>query len=273
MKAVIVLGRDENQVKHSPAIVKKFTKAKEEPSGTRREVQVEHQTDCPKQTRDKMVLLTTKFVQRFSLFVSFGGLVTAFVTTFLPLWKTMNSDLNEMENWYEGLWHMCIYTEEVGIHCKAFESFLSLPIDTLASRVLMCIAIASGILGVAAAFFGLRGVEIGSDREKMKRTLLILGGVFIIVSGIATLAAVSFMAYVMVVKFWDENLPDVMPRWEYGEGMFSAWFAGLLLVVGGSFLFVAVCMSDHEAKLQSKVVARNHKLPPRTLHYRKTEVI
>ncbi|RXN07076.1 apoptosis-inducing factor 3-like protein [Labeo rohita] len=180
-----------------------------------------------------MVLFTTKFVQRASLFVSFGGLVTTFITTFLPLWKTMNSDLNEMENWYEGLWHMCIYTEEVGIHCKAFESFLALPLDTLASRVLMCISIATGFLGVAAAFFGLQGVDIGTGRERMKRTLLIIGGVFILVSGITTLAPVSLMAYIMVVKFWDENLPDVMPRWEYGEAMFSAWFAGLLLVVGG----------------------------------------
>uniref|UniRef100_A0A8C1NU23 Claudin n=3 Tax=Cyprinus carpio TaxID=7962 RepID=A0A8C1NU23_CYPCA len=220
-----------------------------------------------------MVLFTTKFVQRASLFVSFGGLVTTFITTFLPLWKTMNSDLNEMENWYEGLWHMCIYTEEVGIHCKAFESFLALPLDTLASRILMCISIATGFLGVAAAFFGLQGVEIGAGRKRMKRTLLILGGVFIVVSGITTLAPVSLMAYIMVVKFWDENLPDVMPRWEYGEAMFSAWFAGLLLVVGGAFLFVAVCMGDHEAKLQSKILARNQEQRPKTQHYRKTEII
>ncbi|KTF93835.1 hypothetical protein cypCar_00014399 [Cyprinus carpio] len=232
------------------------------------------QTDkAREQTSFNMVLFTTKFVQRASLFVSFGGLVTTFITTFLPLWKTMNSDLNEMENWYEGLWHMCIYTEEVGIHCKAFESFLALPLDTLASRILMCISIATGFLGVAAAFFGLQGVEIGAGRKRMKRTLLILGGVFIVVSGITTLAPVSLMAYIMVVKFWDENLPDVMPRWEYGEAMFSAWFAGLLLVVGGAFLFVAVCMGDHEAKLQSKILARNQEQRPKTQHYRKTEII
>ncbi len=220
-----------------------------------------------------MVLFTPKSVQRASLFVSFGGLITTVITTFLPLWKTMNSDLNEMENWYEGLWHMCIYTEEVGIHCKAFESFLALPLDTLVSRVLMCISIATGLLGLAAAFFGLQGVEIGPGRERMKRTLLILGGVFIVVSGITTLAPVSLMAYIMVVKFWDENLPDVMPGWEYGEAMFSAWFAGLLLVVGGAFLFVAVCMGDHEAKLQRKILARNREQRPTAQYYRKTEII
>ncbi|XP_062874284.1 putative claudin-24 [Trichomycterus rosablanca] len=223
-----------------------------------------------------MVLLTIKTVQRVSLFVAFGGLVTTFITTFLPLWKTMNSELNEMENWYEGLWHTCIFTEEVGLQCKAFESLLTLPPVTLVSRILMCVSIASGFLGVLAAFFGLEGVEVGAGRERLKRNLLILGGVLILVSGMTTLAPVSLIAYVMVLEFWDEGLPDVMPRWEYGEAMFSAWFSGLLLVIGGSFLFVAVCMGDHQAKQQRKISCYNHTLQHQTLgrqNYSKTEIL
>lgn len=220
-----------------------------------------------------MVLLTTKIVQRVSLFVAFGGLITTFITTFLPLWKTMNSELNEMENWYEGLWHTCIFTEEVGLHCKAFESLLALPPVTLASRILMCVSITTGFLGVLMAFFGLDGVEIGAGRNSLKRGLLILGGVLIWVSGITTLAPVSLIAYVMVVEFWNEGLPDVMPRWEYGEAMFSAWFSGLLLVIGGSFIFVAVCMRDHETKQQREIFSAAHELQPRTQHYLKTEVL
>ncbi|KAI5088163.1 hypothetical protein C0J45_21706 [Silurus meridionalis] len=226
-----------------------------------------------KQPELTMVLLTTKIVQRASLFVAFGGLVTTFITTFLPLWKTMNSELNEMENWYEGLWHTCIFTEEVGLHCKAFESLLALPPVTLASRILMCISITTGFLGVLAAFFGLDGVEIGAGRNRLKRGLLIVGGVLIMVSGITTLAPVSLIAYVMVVEFWDEGLPDVMPRWEYGEAMFSAWFSGLLLVIGGSFLFVAVCMREHEAKQQREIFTPIYNLQPRMQHYLKTEVL
>ncbi|XP_030647904.1 putative claudin-24 [Chanos chanos] len=218
-----------------------------------------------------MVLLTTKIVQRSALFVSFGGLVTTFITTFLPLWKTMNSDLNEMENWYEGLWHTCIFTEEVGLHCKAFESFLALPPHTLVSRVLMCISIATGALGVAAAFFGLDGVEVGASRPKLKRGLLILAGVLVWISGVTTLAPVSLVAYVTVVEFWDENIPDVVPRWEFGEAMFSGWFSGLLLVIGGSFLFVAVCMGDHQMQSRHSLSAREDR--PRTQHYLKTEVL
>lgn len=246
-----------------------------------------HQSDekakCPRRVcweREEaagMVLLTTKMVQRVSLFVAFGGLVTTFITTFLPLWKTMNSELNEMENWYEGLWHTCIFTEEVGLQCKAFESLLSLPPVTLVSRIFMCVSIACGFFGVSAAFFGLEGVEIGAGGAKSKRRLLILGGVLILVSGTTTLAPVSLLAYVMVVEFWDAGLPDVMPRWEYGEAMFSAWFSGLLLVLGGSFLFVAVCMGDRRARRRRETSRHGLDTPPRrtlgTQNYLKTAIL
>ncbi|XP_031426825.1 putative claudin-24 [Clupea harengus] len=218
-----------------------------------------------------MVFLTTKLVERVSLFVSFGGLVTSFVTFFLPLWKTLNSDLNEMENWYEGLWHMCIFTEELGLHCKAYESTLALSADKLASRALMFISIGTGLLGVLVAFFGLEGVNVGAGHRRLKRALLITGGVLIWVSGLTTLAPVSLVAYLTVVEFWDENIPDVVPRWEFGEAMFSGWIAGLLLVVGGSFLFVAVCMGDYEAE-QAEDLAFS-KETPRTQYYLKTEVL
>ena len=81
----------------------------------------------------------------------------------------------------------------------------------------------------------------------------------------------SLVAYLTVVEFWDENIPDVVPRWEFGEAMFSGWIAGLLLVVGGSFLFVAVCMGDYEAE-QAEDLAFS-KETPRTQYYLKTEVL
>lgn len=217
-----------------------------------------------------MVFLTAKLVQRLALFVSFGGLVITFVTTFLPLWKTLNTDLNEMENWYEGLWHTCIFQDEMGLQCKAFESLLALPADVLASRVLMFISIATGLLAVAVAFFGLDGVDLGPGRQGLKRGLLILGGVLSWVSGVTTLLPVSLVAYVTVVEFWDESVPDIVPRWEFGEALFSGWFSGLFLVLGGSFLFVSVCMRDRSHRCATLPGAQEK---PRTPQYRKTEVL
>ncbi|XP_061585966.1 putative claudin-24 [Cololabis saira] len=218
-----------------------------------------------------MVFLTTKMMQRTALFVTFGGLVTSLITTFLPLWKTMNSELNEVENWYSGLWHACLYTEEVGIQCKAYDSVLGLPLDLQISRVLMLMSDGTGGLAVLAAFPGLEGVEICVGMPGVKRKLLIFGGVLSWLSGITTLAPVSIVAYTTVVEFWDEGFPDVMPRWEYGEAMFSGWFGGLALLIGGTLFFVAVCMGDYDQRPLS--TPNSPQLKRGAKHYLKTEVV
>ncbi|XP_034025352.1 putative claudin-24 [Thalassophryne amazonica] len=217
-----------------------------------------------------MVFLTTKMMQRTAVFVTCGGLVTSLITTFLPLWKTMNSELNEMENWYSGLWHTCLYTEEVGVQCKAYESVLALPLDLQVSRVLMLVSVSAGALAVLAAFLGMEGVELCLKHPKLKRGLLIFSGVLSWVSGLTTLAPVSFVAYTTVVEFWDEGFPDVMPRWEYGEAMFSGWFGGLALVVGGTLFFIAVCMGHYDQGALS--IPNTPQVKHRMQQYLKTEV-
>jgi len=220
----------------------------------------------------KMVFLTTKIMQRTALFVTVGGLVTSLITAFIPLWKTMNSDLNEMENYYSGLWHMCIFTEEVGVQCKSYESTLALPGDLQVSRVLVVVSIATGALATLLACAVMEGVEVCRGRPGLRRTLLIVSGVLCWVSGLTTLAPVSIVAYTTVVEFWDENVPDVVPRWEFGEAMFSGWFGGLALVIGGTLFFVGVCMGDFDNRVPSPP-----NTPPqvtqRAKHYLKTEVL
>ncbi|XP_061624163.1 putative claudin-24 [Phyllopteryx taeniolatus] len=218
-----------------------------------------------------MVLLTTKIMQRTAVFVTFGGLVTSLITTFLPLWKTMNSDLNEVENWYSGLWHMCLYTEEVGVQCKAYDSLLGLPVDLQISRVLMLVSLCTGGLALLVAVPGLDGVHVCLDRCGERRRFLILCGVLSWVSGISALAPVSIVAYATVVEFWDKGLPDVMPRWEYGEAVFSGWFGGLALLTGGTLFFVAVCMADYDLRTPS--VTNSPHVMHRAQQYRKTEIL
>ncbi|MBN3316712.1 CLD22 protein, partial [Atractosteus spatula] len=216
-----------------------------------------------------MVLLTSKLVERMAFFVSFVGFVITCVVTFLPLWKTLNAELNEMENWYEGLWHTCIFQDEVGLQCKAFDSFLSLPSGVIASRVLMIFSMGTGLLSVSVAFFGLEGINLGEGKEHVKKRLLILGGVLSWISGITTLYPISLVAYVTVVEFWDDNVPEIVPRWEFGEALFAGWFSGLFLVLGGSFLFVSLCMrnNSHSQVLSSSMTTQ--KKP----QYLKTEVL
>ncbi|KAF7661967.1 hypothetical protein LDENG_00248880 [Lucifuga dentata] len=183
----------------------------------------------------------------------------------------MNSELNEVENWYSGLWHTCLYTEEVGIQCKAYESVLSLPVDLQISRVLMFVSISTGALALLVAFPGLDGVKVWVGQAGVKRGLLILSGVLAWISGLTTLAPVSIVAYTTVVDFWNEGFPDVMPRWEFGEAMFSGWFGGFALVIGGTLFFIAVCMGDYDQRPPS-----SHNAPQgkhKTTRYLKTEVL
>ncbi|MED6237872.1 hypothetical protein ATANTOWER_027274 [Ataeniobius toweri] len=221
--------------------------------------------------KHKMGFLTTKMMERTALFLSFGSYLTSLTTAFLPLWKTMNSDLNEVENWFSGLWLTCLYTDERGIQCKAYDSVLGLPKDLQISRVLVLISIGTGGFALLTAFLGLEGVEMCVRKPDVKRGLLIFSGVMTWLSGLTTLAPVSVVAYTTVVEFWDEGFPDVMPRWEYGEAMFSGWFGGLGQVIGGTLFFVAVCMGDYD--LQRLSVPVSPELKPRTKHYLKTEVL
>ncbi|KAE8292232.1 putative claudin-24 [Larimichthys crocea] len=153
-----------------------------------------------------MVFLTTKIMQRTALFVTFGGFVTSLINAFLPFWKTMNSDLNEMENWFSGLWHTCLYTEEVGIQCKAYDSVLGLPLELQISRWLVTVSIGTGGLGLLVVLPGLEGVEMCVEQPHLKRRFIILAGLLTWVSGLTSLAPVSLVAYSTLVDFFDEGL-------------------------------------------------------------------
>ncbi|MBN3291386.1 CLD22 protein, partial [Polypterus senegalus] len=216
-----------------------------------------------------MVLLNSKIVQLGAFFVSLMGLATSIVTTFLPLWKTMNTDLNEMENWYQGLWHNCVFQDEVGLQCKSFDSFLALPADIMISRILMLISNVLGILGLLVTVAGMDCIKLSGDKDLFKKKILVSGGVLFLLSGITTLFPVSMVAYLMVSEFWDDNVPELVLRWEFGEAMFSGWFAGLFLVLGGAFTFVSICMMKSSSSPVYHITPRNQK----TVQYLKTEVL
>uniref|UniRef100_A0A673XYN4 Claudin 26 n=1 Tax=Salmo trutta TaxID=8032 RepID=A0A673XYN4_SALTR len=146
-------------------------------------------------------------------------------------------------NWYSGLWHTCIFTED------------------------SCWCLGTRALAMVVTFPGLEGVELGSGRQQgLKRGLLIVSDVLFWVLGLTTLAPVSLVAYMTVVEFWDENLPDVVSCWEFGEAMFSGWFSGLFLVIGGSLFFVAVYMADHNRQ-QRVGTLKQHNVTPSQSHF------
>ncbi|XP_003415877.1 putative claudin-24 [Loxodonta africana] len=196
-------------------------------------------------------------MQLVGLLLSLLGWVLSIITTYLPHWKILNLELNEMENWTMGLWQTCVIQEEVGWQCKDFDSFLALPAELRISRVLMFLSNGLGFLGLLVSGFGLDCLRIGERQQDLKKRLLILGGVLFWTSGITALVPVSWVAHVTVQEFWDETIPEIVPRWEFGEALFIGWFAGFSLVLGGFLLNCVACSAQ---------------APPASGHYTAAEV-
>uniref|UniRef100_A0A8C0SME4 Uncharacterized protein n=1 Tax=Canis lupus familiaris TaxID=9615 RepID=A0A8C0SME4_CANLF len=57
-----------------------------------------------------------------------------------------------------------------------------------------------------------------------------------------------------VREFWDETVPEIVPRWEFGEALFLGWFAGFFLLLGGGLLNCAAC-STRAARASGHYVA------------------
>lgn len=152
-----------------------------------------------------------------------------------------------MENWTMGLWKSCVIQEEVGRQCKDFDSFLALPAELQVSRVLMSLCNGLGLLGLLASGCGLDCLRLGETQEGLKKRLLTLGGTLLWTSGVMVLVPVSWVAHKTVREFWDETMPEIVPRWEFGEALFLGWFAGFCLVLGGCVLHCAACWSPAPA--------------------------
>ncbi|XP_027703106.1 putative claudin-25 [Vombatus ursinus] len=185
-------------------------------------------------------------IQLGALLLSLLGWICSCVTTAVPLWKNLNLELNEMENWSMGLWEVCVIQEEGAIVCKTFESFLALPQEFRASRILMLASDGLGFLGLLLSSLGSDCFQVQGVSWGLKKGLRFLAGVLVEVAAASTLFPVSWVAYSTVQDFWDEHIPDVVPRWEFGEALFLGWVAGVFLAVSGLLLICSAWLAKDE---------------------------
>ncbi|XP_059122879.1 putative claudin-25 [Peromyscus eremicus] len=185
-------------------------------------------------------------VQLGGLLLSLLGWVSSCVTTVLPQWKTLNLDLNEMETWISGLWEACVSQEEAGTVCKAFESFLSLPQELQVARILMVASHGLGLVGLLLSGWGLECFQFHRPRGVLKTRLCLLGGALEVSASATTLFPVSWVAYATFQDFWDDSVPEIVPRWEFGDALFLGWAAGLFLALGGLLLIISACLGNED---------------------------
>ncbi|KAG9479888.1 putative claudin-24 [Eleutherodactylus coqui] len=205
-----------------------------------------------------MALAKRTCIQIGGTLLSVVGCILSCVTTYVPLWKNLNLDLNELENWTMGLWQTCVVQEEGGMQCKDFDSFLALSPQLRISRILMCLSNGSGMLGLVISSPGLECMKFGAGNQELKNRLLLLGGIMLWTSGLTVLAPVSWVAYDTVQEFWDASIPDIVPRWEFGEALFMGWFGGFFLILGGSLLASSYCFTSSNATSVSYKPTKQH---------------
>ncbi|KAM4710920.1 putative claudin-24 [Anableps anableps] len=181
-------------------------------------------------------------VELLGVLFSVGGWLCSLCTTMMPFWLTLSTDLLPTESLEVGLWKTCVI-QDLGLQeCRPYNSLLGLPPDIKLARILMCAALGFGLMGLVLAILGLSLINSCCrrvDDRSFKKVLKAAGGMLSLAAGILVLVPVSYIAHLTVVRFFDESVPDVLPRWEFGDSLFCGWTAGVLHLVAGTLLLIS----------------------------------
>ncbi|XP_076879659.1 claudin-24 [Brachyhypopomus gauderio] len=177
-------------------------------------------------------------MELLGVFLSLSAWLFSLATTLMSQWLTLSTDLLPAESYELGLWGTCVVQQLGVLECKSYDSLLGLPADIRLARILMCMALGTGALGLMFTIPGIYVVKSyrSMNTLKAKRTLKMVGGTLCLVAGILGLVPVSHIAHLTVQKFFDNAVPHVVPRWEFGDALFWGWAAALMNLVAGTLL-------------------------------------
>ncbi|KAK6295917.1 hypothetical protein J4Q44_G00336300 [Coregonus suidteri] len=135
---------------------------------------------------------------------------------------------------WEGLWMTCVVQSTSQMQCKVYDSMLALSQDLQATRALTVISILLAILAVLITIAGAKCTNCIED-EASKAKVMIISGVFFIVSGFMQLIPVSWLANTIIRDFYNPLLTDAQRR-ELGAALYIGWGASALMILSGSLL-------------------------------------
>ncbi|XP_059187329.1 claudin-3-like [Centropristis striata] len=165
------------------------------------------------------------------------GWIIAIVACALPMWRVtafIGSNIVTAQIIWEGLWMTCVVQSTGQMQCKVYDSMLALSQDLQAARALTVISILLAILAVLIAIAGAKCTNCIDD-EASKAKVMIISGVFFIVSGVMQLIPVSWSANTIIRDFYNPLLTDAQRR-ELGAALYIGWAAAALLILGGGLL-------------------------------------
>ncbi|XP_043927706.1 putative claudin-24 [Protopterus annectens] len=173
------------------------------------------------------------------IFLCFAGCILSVVATLLPQWLMYSTELLVTEKYIQGLWEACVIHELGTIQCGPHGNLLELPAEIRVARILLCTSVTAGILGFLSSFLGLNSVNFFSKIFYLKGNTKAFGGILALLAGIAALVPVSYVSHVTLVKFWDPTIPEIIPRWEFGNAILCGWIGSFLFLFSSVFLFVS----------------------------------
>nr|XP_033813661.1 claudin-15-like [Geotrypetes seraphini] len=168
-------------------------------------------------------------------------------------WKVSSQKENVIttSNFYENLWKSCA-SESTGIsNCKSFTSLLSLPAYIQACRALMIISIILGLLATVISLVGLKCIKVGSNDERKKGMIALVGGLSFILAGLCSMVAISWYAGIITAQFFDPLHGGT--KYELGSALYLGWAGSILAILGGAFL----CCSYKGKKKSKPSIYRN----------------
>ncbi|XP_005452732.1 claudin-3-like [Oreochromis niloticus] len=171
--------------------------------------------------------------------IAFGviGFLIAILSCALPMWKVsafVGANIVTAQIIQEGLWMNCVTQSTGQMQCKVYDSLLALSPELQASRAMMVIAIILGVLGVMISIVGAKCTNC-IEEEGSKAKVMIIAGVFFILSGLLVLIPVSWTAQVIITDFYNPLVISAQRR-EIGASLYIGWAAAGVFLIGGAML-------------------------------------
>ncbi|NP_001038848.1 uncharacterized protein isoform X1 [Danio rerio] len=183
----------------------------------------------------------TVALELFGMLIGAGGWFCSLAATIMPQWLSRSTELFATESFEQGLWEVCVIQEVAGMECRPYDTILGLDPTVMLARILMCMSNATGLLGILLAIPSMSQIKCckGEEGRKTKRGLKISAAVFLCIAGLLVLTPISYVAHDTVMRYFDESVPHVVPRSEFGDALFIGWSAGLLYIVASVLLFAS----------------------------------
>ncbi|XP_070988091.1 claudin-3-like [Oncorhynchus clarkii lewisi] len=191
----------------------------------------------PESEQDSLTTTMSAGLELVGIALCVLGWIIAIVSCTLPMWRVtafIGSNIVTAQIIWEGLWMTCVVQSTGQMQCKVYDSMLALSQDLQAARALTVISILLAILAVLIAIAGAKCTNCIED-EASKAKVMIISGVFFIVSGVMQLIPVSWSANTIIRDFYNPLLTDAQRR-ELGAALYIGWGASALMILGGSLL-------------------------------------